>query len=961
MESEKAAKRKALIIPGLSLGVSCYITAKARVLRLIYGQVLFVWLAFVVMAIITHFFINNIMQQQLLKGVENTLSNVQATIASDLAVPEMMLKSLSQRVHSMILKGDSAQAVSEFMKHPEDYTTWDTLRTLGMHGIYGFFDVFGGLYLNDGGWTPPADYVPQDRPWYMAAVAAQGEVVATTPFIEASTKRLVIAYSRRIFDDGGRPLAVIAIDVPLDKIGNYITETRLAEGGYGMLLSSQLDIIAHKDAAQVGRAFSSLNSDTAVIAAELEKGLGVAERKMVTYKGEASVAFFREIENGWYLGCITPISTYYRDAIIMGAFLITLGVLLATSLSIVLLHIAEAKAKADERTQIMLREMHKIEIAEASNKAKSKFLATMSHEIRTPMNVILGITEMELENETLSKKTKGAFGRIYASGYTLLGIINDILDLSKIEAGKLTLMPIKYEIASLINDTAQLNVTRYGDKPIAFKIQVDEGMPAALYGDELRIKQILNNLLSNAFKYTKAGEVTLSVSAGYVRRDRDPEIVLVLSVSDTGQGMTAEQVRDIYDEYSRFNMEANRVIEGTGLGMNITQHLVHLMRGKILVESEPGKGSIFTVYVPQSNVGAARLGKELAEQMQNIDFRDFSIQRMKITPIVREPMPYGSVLIVDDLETNLYVAKGLMASYKLSIDTAESGFEAIEKIRNGKAYDIVFMDHMMPKMDGVEATKILRNLGYAGSIVALTANAVVGQAEMFLENGFDGFLSKPIDLRKLNALLNRQIRDKQPPEAIKAARQQKDDAVDRAPSPSLDEQLAKIFSRDAEKTIAVLEAIYVNRSRRDDDIRMFVISVHAIKSALANIGERELSALAFKLEQAGRAENIAVMLDETPAFLNALRGLIAKIAPKAESGDGETVDEDPAYLREKLLAIQTACASHDKKTAKSALAGLQCKTWQRSTREQLDVIATHLLHSDFEEAAGVAARTIRST
>jgi CheY-like chemotaxis protein len=290
------------------------------------------------------------------------------------------------------------------------------------------------------------------------------------------------------------------------------------------------------------------------------------------------------------------------------------------------------------------------------------------------------------------------------------------------------------------------------------------------------------------------------------------------------------------------------------------------------------------------------------------------------------------------------------------VETALSGAETIDKIRNGQEYDIVFLDHMMPKMDGVETTKILRDLGYTSPIVALTANAVVGQAEMFLENGLDGFLSKPIDLRQLNALLNRLVRDKQPLEVIEAARQQKDYVDTRALQPPMDAQLARIFTRDAEKTIAVLEAIYINRCRRDDDMQMFVINVHAMKSALANIGEGELSAFALKLEQAGRAEDSSVMLAETPAFLQALRELITKITPVEEDEDRETRDEDPAYLREQLLAIQTACASHDKKAAKNALTGLQQKTWSRPTREQLDVIAEHLLHSDFEEAAEAAER-----
>jgi CheY-like chemotaxis protein len=287
-----------------------------------------------------------------------------------------------------------------------------------------------------------------------------------------------------------------------------------------------------------------------------------------------------------------------------------------------------------------------------------------------------------------------------------------------------------------------------------------------------------------------------------------------------------------------------------------------------------------------------------------------------------------------------------------------SGFEAIDKIRDGKEYDIVFMDHMMPKMDGVETTKHLRDLGYARPIIALTANAVVGQAEMFLENGFDAFISKPIDIRQLNALLNRLIRDIQPPEVIEAARRQKGDlnADDVPLQPSVDRQLASIFARDAEKTVVALETMYTNQYRRDDDMHMFVVNVHSMKSALANIGEAELAAFAHKLEQAGREKNIAVMLAEAPAFLDALHATIEKIKPQEEDAGDDTTGEVLAYLREKLLAMQAACAAYDKKAAKEALAELRQKEWSRPIREQINAIADHLLHSDFEEAASVAGR-----
>ncbi|MDR1868377.1 MAG: response regulator [Treponema sp.] len=596
----------------------------------------------------------------------------------------------------------------------------------------------------------------------------------------------------------------------------------------------------------------------------------------------------------------------------------------------------------------MLREMRKAEIAEESSKAKSDFLAKMSHEIRTPMNAILGITEIQLQDNTLPQVTREALDRISNSGELLLGIINDILDLSKIESGKFELLPLQYDISSLVYDTVQLNIMRYESKPIEFDLFISENMPLMMIGDELRIKQIINNLLSNAFKYTQAGRVSLSIHCEDEGGDR---VTLVFTISDTGQGMTAEQVKRLGSQYARFNLEANRKTEGTGLGMNITMNLIQMMGGDIDIDSTPGMGSTFTVRLPQRCTDHEPIGKELAENMKQLNLDN--TMKIKSVQMKREFMPYGRVLVVDDVETNLYVAKGLLAPYGLSIDTALSGFEALDKIREGVVYDIIFMDHMMPRMDGIETTKIIRGMGYSNPIVALTANALAGQAEMFLNNGFDEFISKPIDIRELNLTLNKMIRDKYPPEVVEAARQQKDILYNRG-SQSLDPQLAEFFLRDAKKSVKVLEAIYVNKCRRSDDISMFIINIHALKSALANVGETDLSAEAARLEQAGRDQNLKFILVELPSFLELLYAVIHKLEEKnEEENKTPPEDDDINLLKEKLQNIRSACAVYGKKAAKDALAELREKSWSPSVKEKLSAIAENLLHSEFDEAAKV--------
>ena len=394
--------------------------------------------------------------------------------------------------------------------------------------------------------------------------------------------------------------------------------------------------------------------------------------------------------------------------------------------------------------------------AEEENLAKTRFLAHMSHEIRTPMNAILGIADIQLQKEDHPPETEDAFFRIHNSSSLLLNIVNDILDLSRVVAGKMEIIPAIYDLASLIVDTVQLNHMHIGGKDIDFRISVDERLPVYLIGDELRIKQVLNNLLSNAIKYTLKGTVSLSLG---LESGRGPDCVtLVIGVSDTGQGMTKEQIDDLFEEYSRFNLQNNRDVEGSGLGMTIAYSLIKLMQGDITVESEPWSGSTFTVRLPQKPHGGDVLGGEAASNLQNMESTRMLLKRKPRRN--REPMPYGRVLVVDDVDINLYVVEGILAPYEIAVETATSGHEAIAKIKSGKVYDIIFMDHMMPGMDGVEATKIIRGMGYEQPIVALTANALKDTEKMFMENGFSGFVSKPIDIDKLDTYLMGYIRDK---------------------------------------------------------------------------------------------------------------------------------------------------------------------------------------------------------
>jgi len=618
--------------------------------------------------------------------------------------------------------------------------------------------------------------------------------------------------------------------------------------------------------------------------------------------------------------------------------------------------------------------------AEASDRAKSDFLARMSHEIRTPLNAILGIAQIELNFNDLPKRTTIALDKLYNSGNVLLGIIDDILDMSKIETGKMELNCIEYDTPSSINDTVQINIVRIGSKPINFVLEIDENLPSRLYGDELRIKQILNNLLSNAIKYTDEGYVKLTISHiedAKMGNDSD-EVTLCFTIQDTGQGLKPEDLKTLFTEYSRFNLDANYSIKGTGLGLSITKGLIELMGGTITTKSEYGKGSTFIVKIKQKKTTNEPIGAETARQLSNFTFSS----QCEKSKILRFPMPFGSVLIVDDISANLYIAEGLMSFYQLNIETADSGIEALKKIENGKFYDIIFMDHMMPILDGIETTHKMRAMGYKGIIVALTANALVGNAEMFMKNGFDGFISKPIDVQDLDDILNKFIRDKYPEHASEIApsiqliehKNKKTEINEKAALPLCgglgaapplsdgncksnflanknNSALIQATQRDVEKGIITLhEAI------TKGDIKLFTITVHGLKSALININEDEAAKIASNLEEAGLSGDMKFIIKNTDSFIEILNSLLITLAPTETSTN---IVENTAFLQEQLLAIKSACEDYDAKAAYAAFARLEEMIWNPQTNAFIEKIHTLLYSdSDFDEVVDVISMFI---
>jgi signal transduction histidine kinase/FixJ family two-component response regulator len=577
------------------------------------------------------------------------------------------------------------------------------------------------------------------------------------------------------------------------------------------------------------------------------------------------------------------------------------------------------------------------ENAVLANISKSKFLATMSHEIRTPMNAIIGISQMQMGRDDIDSDAIDAMSKIYTSGHGLLGIINDILDFSKIEIGKLEILPAEYELPSLISDTVTLNLPRIGSKPVEFVLEIADNIPVKLFGDELRIKQILNNILTNAFKYTDKGAVHMLVSS----KKTEDGINLIISVNDTGQGMKPEDVKTLGNDFARFNLEANRSTEGTGLGMSITKRLLDLMNGTMDIQSEYGVGSTFTVKIPQKAASENTIGRELIRKLSDFSYsRDKQAAKLQI---VRDFMPYGKVLVVDDVETNLYVAEGLLRPYGINVKTVTSGFEAIDLVNAGEIFDIIFMDHMMPKMDGIETTDKLRSGGYNAPIVALTANALTGNETLFREKGFDEFISKPIDIHRLNAVLERFVRNEE-----KAAQYKLENAAQNSPQKptesNIKSNLYEAFIRDSKKAIVVL--IDLAKS----DVKLFTTTAHAMKSACANVGNKELSEIAKSLEMAGRAGDLKFIEKKTPDFVVKLKAFTDKLSSKKTNAN---MTEDTELLQRSLEELAAACDEFDFEKVNELFSKLRNNAWNDETEKLIDKISEHLLHTEFEEISEI--------
>ena len=543
--------------------------------------------------------------------------------------------------------------------------------------------------------------------------------------------------------------------------------------------------------------------------------------------------------------------------------------------------------------------------AESANQAKTYFLSAMSHEIRTPMNSILSMNEMvlrECDNAEILRYAE----YIRSSGNTLLGLINDILDFSKMEAGKLDLIPVDYEISSVLNDLVNMTKTKADEKGLELQLNIDCDMPNYLRGDEIRLKQAVTNLLTNAVKYTIEGTVTLTI--GYERIPEEPDAVLLkISVADTGIGIKQEDIGKMFEAFRRVDETSNHHIEGTGLGITITQSLLHLMGSRLKVESEYGKGSVFHFAVRQQVAQWVPVGDYEAA------FRRSIAERKKYKE--KFTAPDAHILVVDDTPVNLIVFQSLLKHTKVRIDTAESADECIA-LAAQKKYDVIFLDHMMPYKDGIEAMQELKamkgNPNEETPMICLTANAISGMRETYLSAGFDDYLTKPIDPDALEETIIRYL----PSDKVMSAEETDGETEESLPSFLYDiegldvaEGLNHVGAADVYLEAAATYAETAERLAdeieeywRAGDLENTTVKVHGLKSSSKVIGAMELGLLAESLENAGRAGDVETLRANMDRLLADYRRLGKALAPLLHPTEAPE-EEKPVMTEEKLREI----------------------------------------------------------
>lgn len=580
--------------------------------------------------------------------------------------------------------------------------------------------------IMNNGWQPDEDWKVEEREWYKQTEKSEAPYSISSPYVDAQTGEYCITFSKVVYGKNGEFLGVFGIDFYMDKIIQIFGES-YSKYEYVFLVDPNGDIINHpnKDYEMVGDSRTNITKTPYYDAFCDDRG------RLFTFKDYDNIrracVSKKDKNTGFSIILLWKWTEVYMLPILYTGIYVIITFVVILLIIILLNKVIRSQANMNQKLS------EAVSKAEAAGKAKSDFLAQMSHEIRTPINAVIGMDEMILrESEDVNIKEYAS--DIKSASKTLLSLINGILDFSKIESGKMDIVSVEYDTAEMIDNLVNMISDRAEKKGLEFRLGIDEMLPRIMYGDDVRVRQVITNLLTNAVKYTEKGTVTLVMRNESVSGN---ECTLYVEVRDTGIGIKEEDMAKLFESFQRIEESRNRNIEGTGLGMSIVDGILKLMGSSLEISSEYGKGSSFSFRIVQNIVDATPLG----EYKRHRDTEELRKRTMQMHIVD------ANILVVDDNEMNLKVARGLMKRLDTVPDLANGGKKAIEMIKE-KHYDIIFMDHLMPDMDGIETLKAIRKaslLDESTAVIALTANAIAGAREMYISEGFKDYLSKPID------------------------------------------------------------------------------------------------------------------------------------------------------------------------------------------------------------------------
>lgn len=758
-------------------------------------------------------------------------------------------------------------------------------------GIYGWIN---GSYVDGWGWVPDEGYIPQKRIWYtMAMDNKENGVTLIPPYLDAQTGNIIISVSKVLSDSE----SVLALDITPYSVQEATEAVNLNGNGYGFIVDDNGLIIAHADSSLRGASYLEMTYALADQQELIQRVINSEDDYFsVSIDGEECQVFRSEVRGGWNVVLVVKSQEMFQRVRNNLFRNITLSLVIFVLVTYFCTTSYFNRVKASRYAEEVKAAKDE---AEKANAAKSDFLANMSHEIRTPINAVMGMNEMILR-ECSEPGIREYAGKAHNASKTLLALINDILDLSKIEAGKMEIVKDVYYLSSVLNNVVNMMRVKAEEKKLEFTVEVDENIPDELMGDETRISQVIINVLNNAVKYTREGSVHLKI--GQVTEiteysgerigccvgveslvvDSGYEIILKISVTDTGIGIREEDMRKLFGNFERLDQKANKNVEGTGLGLSITGKMVEMMNGRIEVESVYGEGSAFTIYVPQAVEGDGKIG----------DFEAKFAEYVKSLNDYKETFraPDAHILVVDDNEMNLFVVEKLLKTTEVRVSCCDSGERCLELIRQ-RHYDAILLDHMMPELDGVETLKRMKEMKHHlckdTPVIALTANAIVGVREMYLADGFDDYLSKPIDANELEAMLRKHLPENKViveilepqvsveeffPSLVEDEFDKETEPFSDAESGTdgemyIDHGTAMMYCAGSDEIFREFLGMFCNLYEKkkaqivscydDENWEGYGIELHSLKSTSLSIGGKKISELALELEKAGKSGDAA--------------------------------------------------------------------------------------------------------